>query len=141
MPDPEPPALELTPARVLCSRHGEPFRARWPRGYALFVLWGFEKLLALPDVAQASGGEIARVPALLDQKPLCCRLPAEDLLALYHAVQAARGPWAEGRCERCGRVGLGGPYLTLNYWGRQRRYGHVCLDCVVYRLRPGPGNN
>ena len=58
---------------MTCPRHGEPFRARWPKGWPRFTLAVIRALLEEPTFAEALHGDIAAVNAALDME----RLPWE----------------------------------------------------------------
>lgn len=129
--EPEPPKVDvdLTLARTVCQVHGSPFRAGWPSGWPLFSFEGFRRWTAKPDTVAELGGDLKRAGALLDAKPLCCRLSQAELLDLLYWVnqQTKHTRWPRGRCANCKRNLFGGPFLT-----RAKSYPHVCLRCVVY---------
>lgn len=74
------PTVNLTFERVLCPRHGEPYRVTWPSGYPVFSLLAFEEILKLPSVQQGCAGDVKAIESLLDETPICCRLPGKRLL-------------------------------------------------------------
>ena len=133
-PHPDIPVLDLKPTQVICSLHGEPLRAKWPHGYAAFCIIGFRKVLDVPEVLKASGGEISKVPAMLEVTPICCRLGSTGLLEVYREVQATGGPWVMAYCEFCHKHGLGGSFEATNYWRRKIKFKHVCLECVCFKM-------
>ena len=136
------PTLNLEPEQVLCSRHGEPFRARWPEGFAVFthrVLAAVlmeEAFVQEVEAATHGGGvleELVTMKQLLAQKPLCCRLPALDLLRVYGETNVVERVWRWGVCALCGQVGYGGPYREAAPNGEgflPVALYHVCLICV-----------
>lgn len=144
IPDPDRIKVNATPDVVMCGRHGEPFRARWPVGYPRFALLLIERVFDTDEFCQAveamrqARGLCAEeaVQALLHDRPLCCRLTPGGLLEVYNTVQRAEPVWQTGRCELCGEVGLGGPYRrarpTVQAATPMGTYNHVCLHCVCY---------
>lgn len=139
--------LDLQPTRLICARHGEPFRDTWPTGYPTYATIIFDAINHLPEFAAVVGqcvtaGHAVGIPQavgkLLDEAPACCRLPRETLLEVYEQVQKNAGPWWVAACSLCGRRGLGGPYRRVcphpaAAGGQAPRTGswpHVCLRCV-----------
>ena len=88
------PTIELSVQRVTCPRHGEPFRARWPKGWPRFTLAVIRALLEEPTFAEALHGDIAAVNAALDVRPACERVPPDVLRAAYRDCGTAPGPGA-----------------------------------------------
>jgi hypothetical protein len=127
----EKPQVDLTMERVCCSRHGEPFRAQWPKGWGVFTVALFRSLMGSDAFANEIQREVSRVNEALDHKPLCERATAEQLLDAY--TQSGVGTVA--RCENCHRERLGTPYSTSSPSGI-RKAKHLCFDCVLHRMRP-----
>jgi hypothetical protein len=135
-----PEAIAMTMDRVICMVHWEPFRARWPTGYPIFMVDAFSRVLgpeSAPELQEklwADARAALRVEELpedpklaieaaLDRTPLCCRLPDETLLDVY----AKCGVGVPGRCAGCGRRSvLGAPFSTVH-----QKMPHVCFRCVV----------
>ena len=140
VPPPTPPFdparahLEISLARAVCVVHGEVFRETWPKGYPVFVLAAFERVVGQEGFQAMSGGEVAKIHELLDQRPLCCRLSPETLLATY--VECGVG--VVSRCIGCRDNRMGTPYRLREPSGRLRRLSHVCFRCVVHAIRPVP---
>lgn len=118
--------------RVLCAVHGEPFRAEYPRGYAVFMVEAFRAYAALDgtleEARRLSGtpdGADVPVKAMelaLDIKPACCRLPRAALVAVYERC----GLGVTKRCKACGRKAKGTPISAVN-----ATYSHLCFSCVA----------
>jgi len=131
--------------RILCPRHGEPFRAEWPRGYPLFAVKAIQRALEdpalqtrvnAPDRTQSPENSAIfsrNVEAALDEKPACCRMKLEQLLELYR--ETGLGVVAE--CSICGEPGEGTRYQAaiLSEENRIDEW-HACFRCVVYAERP-----
>lgn len=129
--------IELSIYRTYCRTHGEPFRAKWPAGHALFSLEGMHKLLPLEEFSAECGGtpETPMTPRgimrALDKKPICCRIAAIDrnlLLEFYEKT----GIGTSGTCQMCLKYQLGTPLNTT-----KKMYRHICFNCVVYRIQAG----
>lgn len=67
---------------VFCARHLEPYRRHWPAGYApALMCLVYQALNHDEEIIAATGGEIERVNAVLQEYgPLCCR-NSEEMLA------------------------------------------------------------
>ncbi len=136
-PTPTPPpfdGIELSPTRVICSRHGEVFRAHWPQGYAVFALQAFEHVVKQEGFAAYADGKIGAAQALLDERPLCCRLSPETLLQVYVACGVGRS----SRCAHCREVAAGTPYRCSLPENRVEAFAHLCFRCIVLRTRAIP---
>jgi len=131
MSDEQKPTIELRFERALCQRHGEPFRANWPSGYSMFVCMAIDRVMADPEIAARCGGDVAKIHEVLDQRPLCCILPADELVEVYRANPIAK----MGHCQNCRNHGLGTPYAVMTPQGRMD-YRHLCFWCVIHRMRP-----
>ena len=146
----EHPTIRLERERVLCIRHGEPFREQWPKGFPIMSLrlfehtWGMkgdeklhEKLIAearrLVPIAEDAKVGLDGMHAVMDAKPLCCRIEPALLEKLY--VESGIG--VIERCLNCRQRKLGTPFCTSKH-GRLR---HICFNCVVFKMRPDPGIN
>jgi hypothetical protein len=123
--------IDLSPEHVICPRHGEPFRARWPKGYPLMAVSSFQALIDDPGFQELAGGDAGRINVLLGERPICERLSSPTLMALYIGSGVGR----ERGCELCGQIGLGTPY-EMGRPGGTEKHRHVCFSCVVYRLQP-----
>lgn len=147
-----PESLDLSPTRVMCARHGEPFRPEWPIGYPQFVAMSAQALMGdkgfVSHVTRALGttpGDnpetIAACHVLLDEAPVCCRLPRDILFEVYRQVQKSVSVWKVTTCSLCGKSRAGAEYRrTVPGIRADRKNGgpltvpwpHVCLRCVVY---------
>lgn len=130
------PMLNLEFNRVLCSRHGEPFRAKWPSGYAAWVLFGFEAVVQLESFQAETGGDQFKIELALDKTPICCRLGDGKVRELFNQIHEKCHVWDQSGCSKCGRLALGSPIRTTNYWGRVKDQGFVCFDCWFNRFVP-----
>lgn len=133
--------LEMTFERLFCSRHGEPFRADWPKGYAaafvammemMFKDEGVLKAAAAKGVDEDGNAKVELLPAVLDELPLCCRLGNRKLLQVYLQAHKTAGLGAKTRCEVCGRLRQPGTKYTT----ASESVGHVCFACVLTRMKP-----
>jgi hypothetical protein len=131
--DQNKPTVMLLPKRVMCGKHGEPFRAKWPDGYASFVIEGIQALMAWGPFAEVAGGDVNTVNRLLDACPMCCRLPRDKLFALYLKANEFQQYLVTARCDGCGVVGPGTPYRHKDCQ-KMKEFGHLCLDCVLDRV-------
>lgn len=120
---PDGKLFELSPGRVICARHGEPFRAGWPTGYPAFALTLLQPLLA----TAANLDELGRH---LDQQAACCRAPRSALLAAY--LDCGVGVLA--RCQHCRKREPGTPYSVSAPGGGVQHIAHLCFHCVVFQL-------
>jgi len=131
------PEIHLSFDRVLCPVHGEPLRAQWPNGYATLLVKLFERVAMREPFAdeqaayrrERTDGERLTdaevIEALLDRKPLCCRVSAEEMLKAYEEAHKG-GKFARKRvCSVCGGRRLGTPYRT-----QQGDFAHICFTCV-----------
>lgn len=91
------PGITLEPRRVICARHGEPFRINWPAGYIPFMLHALERVLQQEGFSAYAGNQVENIDALLDQRPLCCRMSPDDRLEAY----ARSGIGTRGFCRVC----------------------------------------
>jgi hypothetical protein len=140
------PQLSLDPIRTICGRHGEPFKPLWPAGYGVFSLKLVDFLLNHyePFIDEARRWAEERgvpvlptaVETLLRQKPMCCRVPPDDLITIYREVQKEAGVWEHARCALCRHSDYGCQYRRAPLDPRQTQslapWPHVCLPCVVY---------
>lgn len=128
------PSLEITPERVICSLHGEPFREQWPKGYSEMVVAAIDHVLDSDGFRGdaknlcAEGVEkpgVREMTAALDLLPVCCRLTSDQLLKAYKAAKIGRTK----RCKLCGKKREGTHFRTTTV-----EFRHVCFICVVGRL-------
>jgi hypothetical protein len=119
---------------LLCPRHGAPYRCHWPRGYAVLVDRLLEWLAAdqaiWEEVGEAPDGGVSAVGAALRARPFCCRIPADELRAIY--LESGIGEGVR-RCRQCRRLAPGTRCRVATLWGRVLRYRHLCFDCVLDR--------
>lgn len=136
--------MSLVPAQVMCGRHGEPFKCRWPLGFPLFAVTVFERLMMKQGfqeeakaLATANGlSDPDSILILLNTVPACCRIPPRELLAVYFEVNQKVGAWETDTCNLCGKRGAGSHYRkaapgTLES-GTIGSWDHVCLRCVCF---------
>jgi hypothetical protein len=135
-------ALDLTVKRAACPKHGEPFRAQWPKGWAMFSVKIMSEVLmdpAFPGEWGKLAGEndFRKMEAALDRKPACERVSNEFLLQLYEEC----GVGEMRTCSNCCRHALGTPYRTIDprtKWPRE--YAHICFQCLLHQMRVIPPN-
>jgi hypothetical protein len=114
---------------AFCVHHGEPLRKDWPRGYVLFQGKLLKYIETNEDLAKEAGGNIQNIQLVLHQKPFCCRLTFEEMLAYY---EEALEPYMVN-CIACGGAAHGGLYALRNYWGRPRGEAYYCYACWLKR--------
>lgn len=131
-PDDEQTQVELSFNRVVCARHGEPFRDTWPSFFPAFAMALFEELAKLPIFEEVIGKRSQLVAEALDHSPICERVDGYTLLGAY--IKSGLGH--PDTCGGCGLFGQGTPYMTQNADGQLFRYPHLCFDCVVFNLSP-----
>ena len=143
--------LNLLPELVVCARHQEPFRPRWPKGYPEFATIAFdclnnqeifaeqaERMVEDEDRADITT-LVAATTHLLTVKPICCWITPEELLEVYYHVDKQASVWERGRCSLCGCYRIGSKYRKLRptvaqakpNGGRTPFWPHVCLVCVA----------
>lgn len=125
------PQILLTLERLLCARHGEPFRAQWPKGFPIFTVKAFQVVASKPEIAAAVEGDVRGIERLLDEKPACCRLTSDEMLALYGDA----GIGVVATCQNCRRFALGTPY-SRSMPGGVEKDDHICFECVLHWMRP-----
>ena len=123
--------------QVVCMRHGEPFREQWPKGYMLFLLEAFDKILGpdgdlarrdkvwagKPDDSHAM--DVTHIESAFTRKPMCCWLTRDELLELYIKSEIGKRKF----CAVCRELRLGTPITTA-----LRKYPHVCFECHLDRF-------
>ena len=140
--------IVLEPTTVICGRHGEPFKPRWPAGYVRFSVMALEALLAdetfATDVRHVVESEtfpditnhMEAVRYLIQRRPICCRLGAEKLLAVYEELNKVDSVWEPRHCVLCGRHRPGSafrvPIQTRVLNPKVKEWRHVCLRCVTH---------
>lgn len=136
---------------VICGRHGEVFKPRWPLGYPAFSILAFQALLERPEFSAAVKrlvddeaitdvtAPMAGVQYLLATRPICCRLPPDTLLEVYGQVNKAENVWSARHCSICSRHRPGSAYrmppTTRVLNPRIKDWKHVCLRCVTHGQR------
>jgi len=88
----KPPAGVALGMWMWCPRHLQPYRAAWPRGFAVAMTRLFDaavRMQAVIDWCQGDAGKIAG--ALARFAPVCCFIPNEDLQAIYDETVPGRG--------------------------------------------------
>lgn len=117
--------IDISFTRAFCSRHGEPFRADWPTGYAAATVSLAE--FVIPQLQPKGELDLEASPelieVLLDVVPLCCRAPRGVLFHAYLDAKIGR----RATCQVCRRVRWGAPYETT-----RKTYRHLCFHCVVW---------
>lgn len=123
--------IMLTQARMCCSLHGEPFRAQYPKGVPIFMVHSFQMVTAIPGIWEEARRIAGAAPdtelhpktmeAVLDVKPICCRLTRKQLFDCY--IESKVGTM--GRCRVCHRKGIGTEYKTATQF-----FAHLCFECV-----------
>jgi hypothetical protein len=132
----EIPVLFIKAERIMCGRHGEPFREAWPAGYPTFVMTALKNVCSGEAFTTAlESGGVEALGRLLDEKPACCRMRPEDLVLAYHLCQQTAQPWCFDACCVCGENHVGCRYQYRSTGGGVRVLAHVCFGCIVYRLR------
>lgn len=122
------PDVVLDFKQVFCNRHGEPFRAHWPTGYAAFVLAAFD--LFLKSHEATSTGSVKEAVKLLDRRPICCRLEPQILLTVYRKVAAKdEALWPIAECDLCGSAELTMEIGVMGKEGVSEK--KTCLGCVA----------
>jgi hypothetical protein len=122
--DADVPMISLTPEMIACSRHGEPFRTVWPRGWGSFGRDLFDEAdIEVPD-SEASAAALVEA---LNQKPLCERVSKATLIRLY--IESGIG--RDGVCQICKQTEPGSRYVTRDADGTLRRWRHIGFRCVV----------
>lgn len=143
LPDPRPPdqrdrpLVRMTNERIACVLHMEPFRKRWPAGWAIFAVTVFQGALAndatVADIRKYHGlapdveVDISMIEGALDRKPACCRITPAQLKAAYLASKVGH----LGRCRPCNRKAMGTEIKHQEHGGPVRTIRHVCFDCLV----------
>lgn len=121
------PRINLEPERVICAKHGEPFRLTWPAGYPVFVVEGIQALVAMKTFSDECGGDVGTANRLLDLQPLCCRLGRNGLLTTFtkvHKILDERdaSPWTWAKCIGCKQYAVG---------FRLKGFGQICFPCFL----------
>lgn len=132
MTDPEDsqPRIELDPRQVICNRHGEPFREKWPSGYPLFLVRGFQTLMAQDEFQAELGGDVAKFSEATRKRPICCRLGSEVLLTLLGEINNDLHIWPTARrCQVCGQRSIGSRFQT-----KTQSFSHMCFECMFTRM-------
>lgn len=125
--DGDPVEVELTFDRIVCNKHGEPFRSGWPSGFPTFSIAIFDDLSTDPEFVELVGGSTKLIHAALDRSPICERVGKYQLMGAY----AKSDVGVEGTCANCDRVAEGTPYHTTVQY-----FDHLCFECIVYNLEP-----
>ena len=130
------PMVELPVQAVVCSVHGEPFRATWPAGYPFAVVRLFEAAVSTSrELQEAAGNDAHRLNGVIAEfGPLCRLVPAEHGLAIYKDAAATKGTafGAYGVCAICRKWKLGTPY-SARQPGAIVVTRHACFECVAAR--------
>lgn len=150
--------VEITPQRMVCSGHGEHFRANWPIGFMVFSVKAFQKATENPKLWDAcrAAAHLSAIETInptvinlvTEHKPLCYFLERADLIALLREAGTLEGgTWLRiARCDVCGVPRFAGDY-TVSY-PDGNRVETVCLECAcdagerIHRAYPnGPPAN
>jgi hypothetical protein len=128
---PYKPMSVFEPKQVVCARHCEPFRAKWPNGYSVFSTSAISFVLADPafmeEIKGESGPDYGLAGAALNRKPVCCRLPPAKLVQFY--LDAKIGSVAH--CVACGTKREGTPFYFETPHGGAELLPHLCFQCVA----------
>lgn len=136
--------VPLDQRHVACSRHGEPFRAEWPRGWPEFALAVSTRALGSPalqaglespaywwmtellweDLPRRRTPE--QIREVLAGRPACEWLSREQLFECYRES----GIGVIGLCQLCRIFRIGTPYHVREH-GQARRIAHVCFHDLV----------
>lgn len=132
--------VPLEQAMIVCPSHAEPFRARWPLGWATFAPEVAGLALDSPMLQAGLNSPAwrkatiwwadlprrrtpAEVRALLDSRPACEWLAPADLLRAYEAC----GVGVTAICNVCHLLALGTPY------GHRSGQGYVITPHICFR--------
>jgi len=137
------PTVNFDIPTTVCPLHGEVFRAEWPRGWLQFCLEGFQRLMADEDFtgelvemgadpARPFSDQVDVINRAFGQRPLCCRLKDVSEEALLETYLKS-DHWATKACVVCFMVRQGAPFRSA-----EKNYRHVCLECVIRRMRATP---
>lgn len=144
--------IVLEPLSVICGRHGEMFKPKWPLGYSTFTITLLQAALADPDfeakvVALKEDPAIPDVTTptqainyLLASIPLCCRVTPAALYDVYMQINTAERVWPARHCTLCGKHGPGCVFRRTPPNPKKERlapvlgtpFKHVCLRCVCF---------
>lgn len=122
------PSIVLEPRRVICSLHGKPFRAAWPAGYVPFMLHALRNVLGQDGFVAYAGGKVENINAMLDERPLCCRMSPGDRLDAYAVSKIAN----RGFCRLC-RSTANVVTIPLGHEGLPHSVCLICLDKLDVR--------
>jgi hypothetical protein len=123
---PTKPMSAFEPSQVVCARHCEPFRLKWPDGYASFSTSAISFVLADPAFMQEIEGNFGLTGRALSRKPVCCRLPPDKLVQFY--LDARIGSIAH--CLACGARREGTPFYFEGPQGTEL-LSHLCFHCIA----------
>jgi hypothetical protein len=116
--------VNMTTERVFCARHGEPYRAAWPKGYPTFVILLVKAIIDTPGALGTSGAPSrAEIEVALDEQPACCRVSTATLERVYEESKVG----VLKRCNCCRLRRLGTPYKTA-----AAVFRHLCFHCVIH---------
>lgn len=125
----EKPTIDLNFDRVVCARHGEPFRKQWPAGFSEFATSLLEDWVH--DSTLDGTEEDARaLMTQLDERPLCERVGKAALHFAYLSTEIG----VLATCAICGTDKYGTLYTARKPDGALRRYPHICFECVASKL-------
>lgn len=124
--------VEFTDA--FCARHGEPFRATFPKGVYVAVPMLVNAFSDLEKVDKYAEGDAERFEtAVREMGPMCCAISEKALLSIYWRAEIGR----LGICERCSKGRLGTPYRVRGSEGVML-VRHLCFECVVRQAKLKP---
>ena len=129
------PRIDISSERIICPRHGEPFRATWPLGYIRFSLvlmddiWQNDRVIRAAKRIQGHDGPIDPkvIEGVLDIMPACCQVTDSQLLRAYALSELG----SVGRCRHCGKKRRGTRYKS-RVGAEIISHRHVCFHCVVH---------
>lgn len=121
------PALKLEVLDVLCPRHGEPFRADWPHGYAQASTSLLKIFSGSMEVMSYTRGDLHNLTeAVAEFGPLCCFAGDGKMVSIYKRT----GIGTMALCQVCRAPRRGTPYRVQEKEG-VRTLKHVCFECVA----------
>lgn len=136
-PEPRRLKVRFDMKHVVCWKHGEPFRKKWPNGYTIFSVEASTRLLQDEHFIKMVYNDdpekqVNNILKHLSGKPICCRIPPEELIALYESleVQYEVGNWRTGLCDLCGSDRIG---FAFKEPAVGKRYKHICFHCFVLK--------
>ncbi len=121
------PSIQIEFTNAFCTRHGEPFRATFPKGVEVAIPRLVTAFSELPDVDAYSEGSAAKFQAAgTEFGPMCCAVDGRVLLAIYRQAKIGK----LGICQRCAKGRQGTPYRVKDERGATL-IEHLCFECAI----------